>query len=128
MTVFGREINLGCLGEDVASEFLRNKGYKIVRRNWRCSAGELDLICRQDDELVFVEVKARRDSAIARANLFENITVKKQKRLKLLKDLYLNRRIKLMTKLPKHRVDFIGVIFTKETLEPIYIEHIISGC
>lgn len=46
-------------GENAAARFLDHMGYEIVERNWTCSAGEVDLIVRNDDALVFVEVKTR---------------------------------------------------------------------
>lgn len=51
--------NLGKLGEDLASDFLRKKGYKILERNFRNKWGEMDLICKDGEVFVFVEVKTR---------------------------------------------------------------------
>jgi putative endonuclease len=50
---------LGERGERLAEEFLRKRGCKILRRNWRSRLGEIDLIAREGDEVVFVEVKLR---------------------------------------------------------------------
>jgi putative endonuclease len=50
-------------GEALAAWFLRFKGYRVEARNWRCPQGELDLVCRDDDTLVFVEVKTRAGGA-----------------------------------------------------------------
>src|ERR1700737_3394607 len=50
----------GFLGEKLAGRFLRKNGYKILYRNFRGrSGGEIDIVCRDDDTLVFVEVKTR---------------------------------------------------------------------
>jgi putative endonuclease len=49
----------GRTGEKAAAEALRRKGYKILLRNVLCRHGELDLVCRDGETLVFVEVKAR---------------------------------------------------------------------
>lgn len=57
---------LGRLGEKLGARFLRRRGYRIVTRNYACSAGEIDLIALDRDSVVFVEVKARRDDAAAR--------------------------------------------------------------
>ncbi len=51
---------LGRSGERFAAGWLEARGFRIVERNWRCAAGELDLIAERDGELVFVEVKTRR--------------------------------------------------------------------
>ena len=50
---------LGRSGEDAAARTLEDRGYKIIERNWRATEGEIDLVARRDDELVFCEVKAR---------------------------------------------------------------------
>ncbi len=52
-------IELGRKGEDAAARFLERRGYDIVDRNWACAAGEADIIARDGDALVFVEVKTR---------------------------------------------------------------------
>lgn len=49
----------GGLFEQVAADYLRSLGYHILRQNYRCRQGEVDLICRHEGYLVFVEVKYR---------------------------------------------------------------------
>jgi len=51
--------NRGDEAEERACEYLRSKGYEIVVRNWRSRSGEIDIIAREGDVLVFVEVKSR---------------------------------------------------------------------
>lgn len=58
-----KHIELGRHGEELAASFLENAGYRIVDRNWRCSAGELDIIAIHQDTLVAVEVKTRSSTA-----------------------------------------------------------------
>ena len=50
---------LGARGEDLAVKYLKKKGYKVIERNYRCQWGEIDLVARQGDTLVFVEIKSR---------------------------------------------------------------------
>ena len=50
---------LGQQGERIAEQYLKSKGYKLVERNYRCAAGELDLIVLDRRVIVFVEVKTR---------------------------------------------------------------------
>lgn len=55
----GHNAELGRRGEDAAARFLDRHGYDIVARNWTCAAGEADIIARDGDAVVFVEVKTR---------------------------------------------------------------------
>lgn len=54
---------LGRWGEDYAARHLEAAGYTLVARNWRCRGGEIDLIFRDGETVVFVEVKTRRGRA-----------------------------------------------------------------
>jgi putative endonuclease len=53
---------LGFKGEDLAIQYLKKKGFKVIERNYHCPWGEIDLIAREKDTLVFVEIKARTSS------------------------------------------------------------------
>ncbi len=57
-----RKDRVGKRGEDIACRYLRGKGYKIIARNWRSLFGEIDIIARDGESLVFVEVKTRTGS------------------------------------------------------------------
>jgi putative endonuclease len=50
---------LGNLGEKIAEKYLRDKGYKIIKKNYQKRWGEIDIIARENQELVFIEVKTR---------------------------------------------------------------------
>lgn len=58
-----RNVALGKRGEDAAAKFLYVRGYEILERNWKCFAGEADIIARDEHCLVFVEVKTRKDTS-----------------------------------------------------------------
>lgn len=53
---------IGKKGEDIATDFLKKKGYKILDRNFHGRQGEIDIICLKDNTLIFVEVKTRRSA------------------------------------------------------------------
>ena len=59
MIINKAKIVLGKEGERIAELFLKKKGYKLVERNYRCAAGELDLVMMDHRVIVFVEVKTR---------------------------------------------------------------------
>ncbi len=55
--------NLGQAGEDAAVAYLAEHGYRICERNYRTPTGEIDIIARDNDTIVFIEVKTRRSLA-----------------------------------------------------------------
>lgn len=60
-------IRLGKTGEEMALRRLKKLGYKCVEKNYRCALGEIDLIARDGEYLVFIEIKTRKGNSIARA-------------------------------------------------------------
>lgn len=70
---------LGSQGEGHARRYLEGRGYAFLAANWHCAAGELDLVMRAGDEIVFVEVKTRRGELAGRAE--EAISAAQQRRL-----------------------------------------------
>lgn len=70
---------LGPRGERLAARFLRRLGYRILERNYRTRGGEIDLVARDGDELVFVEVKALTESEFGAPQ--ERVSDRKQRRL-----------------------------------------------
>ena len=70
---------LGALGEKRAAEFLRKRGYRILETNFRCREGELDIISRHKDCLVFVEVRTRSSADFGSPE--ESITRAKKEKL-----------------------------------------------
>ncbi len=77
---------LGRRGEELAARQLVGKGFEIVARNWRCETGELDLVARDGECLVLVEVRTRRGRSLGTPE--ESITPAKQTRLIDLSEAY----------------------------------------
>jgi putative endonuclease len=77
----------GQQGEAIARAYLQRKGYSIIAVNWRCRAGEIDVIATDGPVLVFIEVRTRRSSV--RGSAEESITPTKQRRLAALAHTYL---------------------------------------
>ena len=73
---------LGRQGEQIATSYLADAGFLILERNWRCVHGEIDVICRDSLDTVFVEVKTR--SSTAFGHPFETITEQKLARIRRL--------------------------------------------
>lgn len=73
---------VGRFGEDVAARYLKDAGFTLLDRNWRCSDGEIDIIARDAGVLVFVEVKTR--STLAFGDPSEAVNYAKAARLRRL--------------------------------------------
>ncbi|MGF1483431.1 MAG: YraN family protein [Opitutales bacterium] len=97
-------VRTGQSGEQLAARFLRRKGMRIVTRNWRSGRLELDLVCREDAVLVFVEVRTR--SAAAKVPGFHSLTRAKKEALKRARLAYLQA---LRNKPAAYRFDLVEV-------------------
>lgn len=54
-----RNKDIGARGEACAARYLAGRGYDVLDTNWQCALGEIDIVCTDRDQLVFVEVKTR---------------------------------------------------------------------
>ena len=70
----------GILGEQLARDFLSKNGYRILETNYRCPAGEVDIIAQREDTLVFVEVRTKKSLEFGTPE--ESITPMKTERLR----------------------------------------------
>ena len=77
---------VGDRGERLAADYLRARGYDIIERNFRCREGEIDIVARQGETLVFVEVRTRRGRDFGTPE--ESISSLKQQRLVSLAEAY----------------------------------------
>ncbi|WP_439134217.1 YraN family protein [Pseudomaricurvus sp.] len=91
--------------ERAAEQFLREQGLKLIQRNYRCKAGEIDLIMQDREHLVFVEVRFRRNSRYGSAS--ETVNLQKQQKLIRAAQYYLQTCAK--HSLPACRFDVIAI-------------------
>ena len=103
---------LGQRGELLAAAHLRARGYAIVDVNWRCTRGELDIVARDGDTLVFVEVRLRTRADFGGAAA--SITAKKRARIAAAAGLYLAR----LRRTPPCRFDAVLL----DAIDPTRIE------
>ena len=78
---------LGAHGENLTSRWYGDQGYEVLHRNWRCSEGEVDLVLRSGDTIVFCEVKTRTSAAFGTPA--EAVGYRKQSKLRRLAAMYL---------------------------------------
>jgi putative endonuclease len=95
---------LGVWGEDLACNFLKKHGYRIIKRNYQVRQGEIDIIAQEkDDELIFVEVKTRTSNQFGFPE--ESVGYKKQVRMFRTINVYFQN----FQELPYYRVDIISI-------------------
>src|SRR3954451_15996400 len=97
--------DLGVHRERIAAAYLTDAGVRVLDRNWRCREGELDIVAREGDALVFCEVKTRR--GIGYGHPVEAVTPAKQRRLRLLAQRWLAAHDEHA---PDLRFDVVGVL------------------
>ena len=114
-----RRRTLGAYGERLAARYLQDQGLSILDRNWRCSHGELDLVARDGDCVVFCEVKTRR--SVRFGDPVEAITSAKAARLRRLAAAWLRSH----DVRPKRiRVDVVGIVRPDDG--PAILRHLVG--
>lgn len=110
---------LGRKGENLAASYFREKGWEILERNYRTRLGEIDLVCRDHDSIVFVEVKTRASAEFARPD--QSVTQRKQAKLRRLVEDYL---VKHNLESRDVRFDVLGVTLRERRPE---FDHIVGA-
>ncbi|SDO26023.1 putative endonuclease [Klenkia soli] len=104
-TPAGRRAELGARGEQIAVDHLTAAGLTVLDRNWRSGRGELDVVAREHDVLVFCEVKTR--SGTGYGTPLQAVTPSKQARLRQLAGRWLAAHDEHAARL---RFDVVGVL------------------
>ena len=100
-----KHLRLGAKGEKLAARLLRDKNYSILCSNYKVKSGEIDLVARDGENLVFIEVKTRR--ATTRSRPAEGLSSKQKKRIYRAAQNYL------------HNIDNPNVIYRFDLIEII---------
>lgn len=79
--------DIGKVGEDIAAKYLQENGFDIIKRNYQYGHGEIDIVAKDGDELVFIEVKTRQNLELGEPEYA--ITKKKILQIKKMAELYL---------------------------------------
>lgn len=103
-------VGTGQLGERIAAEYLAGQRYEILEKNYRKSFGEVDIIAKDQEVMVFVEVKTRQASAFSSTAL-EAVDLRKQRRLsRIAREYLLSRRLDDVSA----RFDVIAIVLNKK--------------
>ena len=79
---------IGSIGEDMAVEFLKSRGVKILERNYQNRFGEIDIIGREDNTLLFIEVKYRKNESFGYP--LEAVGFAKREKIRKMASFFLN--------------------------------------
>lgn len=118
MHFYNRDI--GTFGENIAIEYLVNKGYILLEKNYRCKIGEIDIIAKDKDYIVFIEVKTRYGRKFG--SPCESITKKKQYKIYHTAEFYI-----IMKKLNNSYFRFDVVEITMNSSNNNYLVNLIKN-
>ena len=99
----------GIRGERLARDFLKRRGYQIWETNYRCPEGEMDIIAKEGESLVFIEVRTKTSAEFGTPE--ESITPSKMRRLAAITAYYYQNHNDLP---PSCRIDVVAVELSKE--------------
>ncbi len=99
----------GILGEKLAKDFLKKRGYRVIELNYRCRWGEIDIVSHRKDCLIFIEVRTKTSRAFGTPE--ESITAAKRARMRRTAEHYYQSH----DKLPESwRIDLVAVELDKQ--------------
>lgn len=110
---------VGQMGEEAASKYLKEQGYNIVETNYRCKLGEIDIIARDGDMVVIVEVRTKTGLAFGRPE--ESINQEKARKLYRLALQYIQSNYH--RDIPS-RIDLVAVMLEKSSGQVKEVKHI----
>ena len=118
----GRNNLTGAWGEELAAAYLRKKRYTLLAAGYRSRFGEIDLIAKTSQFIVFVEVKLRKNSNYAQA--FEHVDRRKQDRIRMTASIYLSQHDTTL----QPRFDVVEVVTDTATgMKAVEINHIMGA-
>ncbi|HZX35425.1 MAG TPA: YraN family protein [Thermodesulfobacteriota bacterium] len=116
-------LSVGKSGEDEAVRLLEKKGYKILERNYRTRYGEADIVAKDGQTLVFVEVKKRRSARYGSAK--EAVGRRKMRRLAMVAKDYISKRREGLAKGLNARFDVVSIETHRDS--DARVEHVIGA-
>ena len=112
-----QKITTGKEGEKIAAAYLEKNGYRIIEINFRCPIGEIDIVAKEKNDLVFVEVKTRKSIALGYPE--QAVGIRKQKKMSQLALWYMQKR-KIDT---NARFDVVAITLMPENNEVRLIQN-----
>lgn len=113
------KIQIGKFGEDLAAKYLLEKNWELIEKNYFCRYGEIDLIMKDQEQIVFVEVKTRK--SLAMGSPLEAISLTKKQ--KILKSVWC---WLAETNIKNWRIDVVGVLINQKN-NKCQITHVMTA-
>lgn len=110
----------GKSGEDRVAAFLRKRGWSVIKRNYQCRYGEIDIIAENAEYIIFVEVKTRKKNSLT--SPAQSVTRAKQQRIMLTAQDYLSKT--LCDKQPRFDVAEVTVADTPDSGKKYHLNYI----
>lgn len=107
--IFKKEDNLGRRGEKIALKYLKKSGFEIIECGFRALRGEIDIIAKEKDTIVFVEVKTR--TSYEFGSPLEAVDLKKQAQIRKIASIYI---LKKFQKFIPCRFDVVGIMMNEK--------------
>ncbi len=104
-------MSLGKEGEELAVRFLKKKGYRVIEKNYRTPFGEIDIIAKDKDAIVFIEVKTREGTDFGQP--FEAVNIHKRQKIAKVALSYLKR----FKEEPRCRFDVVSILYKGKNAE-----------
>jgi len=114
---------LGMCGEKLALSCLEQKGYRLLAKNYRCFLGEIDLVMKDQNRLVFIEVKTRSSERFGTA--LESVNQHKLRRIIRISEFFLQQELKGRWNGPV-AIEVFAIQLNSD-LEPSFSHHIVTG-
>ncbi|CAM3066848.1 YraN family protein [Paenibacillus taichungensis] len=112
----------GRLGEEAACDWLREHDYRILKRNWRCRRGEIDIVASREDMIIFIEVRSRSGTA-QYGTPQESVDIRKMQQVRATASVYLQ-----MTGETNHQIRFdVFAVMLDKAGEIVSIDHIMNA-
>ncbi|MGV2965996.1 YraN family protein [Paenibacillus sp. AGC30] len=112
----------GRLGEEAASQWLRENDYRIIRQNWRCRSGEIDIIASCEGLIVFVEVRSR-SGAVQYGTPQESVDMRKMQQVRSTASVYLQMRGET-----EHQIRFdVIAVMLDQAGKTVSVNHIVNA-
>ncbi|BCJ85236.1 YraN family protein [Effusibacillus dendaii] len=113
-----QRLQTGRQGEQLAKRYLESQGWHIVATNWRCRAGEIDIVAQDGNCLVFVEVRTRTSNRFGSPS--ESVDWRKQKKIRQVASIFLSMNTVCVSRI---RFDMISIRMVENGQTPA-LEHI----